>query len=247
MPERRFDDDEIRDILARATEVRAEVSALPAPAATHGHGHGLTLAELQDVAAEAGIAPDRVAEAALALERDQAVLPAPRTQLGVVVSSSHVVRLPRMLRPDEWDRFVVRLRDTFDEAGEVRTEGSLQSWTTGHLQVLLEPLDQGARLRFQSLENDAKQYLDAGLAMGASGVILAVLLSGLTLLTGKPLPVPLFGMSAVLPAIGAALWAVGRSRAHRLLPRSRAGFQALGEEALRVVDAERGRIGPSGT
>lgn len=245
MSERRFDDDEIREILVRATEVRDDTPALPAAAdAAHGPGHGLTLAQLQDVAAEAGIAPAHIAEAAAALDVDRAALPAPKTQLGVPVSTAHAVRLPRMLDPDEWDRFVVRLRDTFDAAGEVRTEGSLQTWTDGHLKVLLEPLDQGARLRFQSLHNDAKQYLDGGLAMGVSGAILTGLLVTLSLVQGRPIPVGLLGLMAGLPVVGAGMWAVGRAKAAQWLPRRRADFHRLGEEARRVVQGRAGRIGP---
>lgn len=250
MAERRYDDDEVREILLRATEFRstdvdADATALPAPIpAAQGPGHGLTLAQLQEVAAEAGIAPARVAEAAGLLELDRAALPAPRTLLGVDISTAHAVRLPRMLEPDEWDRYVVRLRDAFGAAGQVRTEGSLQTWSNGHLKVLLEPLETGARLRFQALHGESKGFLDGAVALGVSGLFLGVFLGGMTLLTGKPLPGILFGITASLPVVGAGMWAAGRSRAARWLPRRRTQFRTLGEEALRVVERDGGRLGP---
>ncbi len=244
MSERRFDDDEVREILDRATEIR-ETPALPASAAARAEpGHGLTLRDVQEVAAEVGISPERVAEAAQALLVDRAALPAPRTSFGVPISVAHAVRLPRMLDPDEWDRFVVRLRDTFEAAGEVRTEGSLQTWSNGHLQVLLEPLDEGARLRFQSLDNDSKQYLDGGLAMGVSGLLLAAFMGILSAGAGKPIPMALFGIMAGLPAVGAGMWAVGRAKAAKWLPRRDEEFHRLGAEAQRVVSDGSGRITP---
>lgn len=247
MSERRFDDDEVREILDRATEIR-ETPALPASAAARAEpGFGLTLRDIQEVAAEVGISPERVAEAAQTLLVDRAALPTPRSQLGVPISVAHAVRLPRMLDSDEWDRFVVRLRDTFEAAGEVRTEGSLQTWSNGHLKVLLEPLDEGARLRFESLHNDAKQYLDGGVAMAASGLFLTAFLAILSAATGKPIPGPLFGLMAGLPAVGAGMWAVGRAKAAKWLPRRDDDFHRLGAEAQRVVSGGPGRIAPSGS
>lgn len=238
MTERRYDDDEVRDILARATEVRDEPVALPDPeTAVARIGHHLSLAELQDVAAQAGIAPDLIAEAAAALEIDQATLPAPQVHYGVPISAAHVVHLRRMLEPDEWDRFVVRLRDTFDATGTVRTEGSLQTWSNGFLNVLLEPLEDGARLRFQSVHGESKGYIEGGVAFGASGLFLLGFFLLLGIFGSKPVPLPLVGMSASLPAFGAAMWAAGRSKAARWLPQRRDQFRALGTEAVEVVDA----------
>ena len=200
-------------------------------------GHGLTLAELRDAAEEAGIPPARIIEAAGRTDRSRWRAPAAGPYLGVPISAAHVVRLPRMLDDDEWDRFVVRLRDTFDATGEVRTEGSLQTWSNGHLKVLLEPLPEGARLRFQSRHDASKQFLDSGLAMAVSGGVLGGLLAVLAVATGKPVPVLLWSMSLGFLPVGAALWAAGRARARRWLPTRRGQFEALGAEARQAVAA----------
>jgi len=236
MADRRFNDEEIREILTRATEVRDPSPALPAPESlSDGHAHGLTLAELQDVAADVGISATRIAEAAAGVEVDRAALPATRTQLGIPISAAHVVRLPRMLEAEEWDRFVVRLRDTFGAAGTVRTEGSLRTWTNGNLEVLLEPLEKGARLRFQSMHSVSKGHLEGALAFGASGIGLVAVFGILAILPGKSVPGALIGISASLPALGAAMWAIGRSTAARWVPERRSQFEALGEEAVRSI------------
>jgi len=140
-----------------------------------------------------------------------------------------------MLDDAEWDRFVVRLRDTFGATGEVRTEGSLQTWSNGNLKVLLEPLEEGARLRFQSLHDASKQFLDGGVATTVSGGVMVTLLAGLSFLLGKPIPMGLMALSAGFLPLGAALWAMGRHRARAWLPTRARQFEALGAEARRVV------------
>lgn len=242
MTERHYDDDEVREILNRATEVRDSPSPLPALPAGHpsedGSAYGLTLAEVQEVAAEAGIPPARIAEAAAALEvAGGSAMPA-TTQLGVPISASHVVHLPRMLDAEEWDRFVVRLRDTFDAPGTVKSEGSLQTWSNGHLQVLLEPLADGARMRFRSLDSVSKSHLDGAIASVAGGAILGLFLGAVALFGDKSVPWGLFALTASMPAAGVGLFALGRSTAAKWLPTRRSQFLALGEEAIEVVSGD---------
>lgn len=239
MREPRFDDDEIREILARATEVRSDPETLPASAeAGDRPGEGLTLAELERVAAEVGIPAARVAQAAEALAVEQAALPTPKTKLGVEVSASHVVRLPRMLNAGEWDRFVVQLRDTFDAPGEVRTEGSLRTWSHGHLKVLLEPEVQGARLRFQSVSGTAQSLLDLGFVLGVLGLALTLLLGGGALLSGDTIPLGIWLMPIGLGALGPAMWTIGRSKALGWAPEQQAHFRTLGQQARRVAEGD---------
>ncbi|MBT8402472.1 MAG: hypothetical protein KJP18_01365, partial [Gemmatimonadetes bacterium] len=136
MHERRYGDDEVREILALATEVTSTEPGRPVPAAPSA-AHGLTLQQLQDVAAEAGIAPDRIAVAARSLDVLRSARGAGDPYWGVEIDATHTVALPRMMTDDEWDRFVVRLRDTFGAPGQVRKEGSLRTWTQGFHKVLL--------------------------------------------------------------------------------------------------------------
>jgi hypothetical protein len=143
-----------------------------------------------------------------------------------------------MLSEDEWDRFVVRLRDTFGATGTVRTEGSLQTWSDGSLKVLLEPLSDGARLRFKSVDDASKQYVDAGVATGTSAGGLAALLGVLVPLSGKPFPIGFLPLVLGLGIVGAGSWAYGRSKAAARRPIREAQFKALGAEARRIAAAD---------
>jgi hypothetical protein len=253
MAQRRYDEDEIREILARATELGPDAGGTDAsnallPAPDPGPGRGLTLAELEDVGSQAGILPARIAEAAAEMELARSLAPAVKKYMGVSLTAGHVVGLPRLLTEDEWDRFVVRLRDTFGATGTVRTEGSLQTWSNGHLKVLLEPLSDGARLRFQALDNDSKSFIDGGVASGASAGILAAALGVLVPLSGKPIPLGFVAFALGIGAFGAGMWAYGRARAAAWMPTREAQFRALGAEARRIAgtDPAAGGSSPQG-
>jgi hypothetical protein len=86
MPDRRYSDEEVREILELATKEPAANDRSPVGTA------GLTLAEIQSIALEAGVAPDAVAVAAARLN-------APATTRGswwrMPVSVGRTVALPR--------------------------------------------------------------------------------------------------------------------------------------------------------
>ena len=247
MDERRYADDEVREILARATEVLpTEVSEAVLPAPTpQGEPDGWSLKQLQEIAAEAGIAPARVARAARSLDLAGSTADDAERFFGLTIGASHVIGLPRMMTDGEWDRFVVRLRDTFGAPGEVRKEGSLRTWTHGHLRVLLEPLSEGARLRFEERHVGAKTSVDAGVAMGVSGLLGGGFLGGLTAIGAATFEPALFGLLGALPLIGGVIYGIGWLQSRRWRPERRAQFAALGGEVLRTVDRDPGRL-PSG-
>jgi hypothetical protein len=101
--------------------------------------------------------------------------------------------------------------------------------------VLLEPLDEGARLRFQSVHDASKGLVDGGAAAILSGGLLGLMVSVLSLTGGKPVPLFLWGLIGSMAATGPVLWAWGRSRAQAWRPWRRGQFEALGAEAKRVV------------
>ena len=244
MHERRYGDDEVREILALATEVTSTEPSRPVPAAPSA-AHGLTLQQLQDVAAEAGIAPDRITVAARSLDALRSSRDPGERHFGVEIDATHTVALPRMMTDDEWDRFVVRLRDTFGAPGEVRKEGSLRTWTQGFQKVLLEPLAEGARLRFEGRHHSAKSSVDAGVVCATSGVVGLGLLGGLAALGAATMEPGLLAMLGSLPVVGAGIWGIGWTQARRWLPRRRADFAALGGEVLREVQGSGRRIPPA--
>ncbi len=170
--ERRYSEDEIAEILERATSPRQGL--LPGEGDT---GVGLTLSELQAVASEVGIPPERIAQAAGTLAPRTPSGPAP-TYLGAPRGVSHLVPIPREMTEGEWTRLVVELRETFRAQGKVGVQGSLRTWSNGNLQVHVEPGPDGFRVRMQTFRGD----FSGRMAMAWAGTLLGALLVILTLL-----------------------------------------------------------------
>lgn len=173
MSERRYNEAEVAEIFQRATETQhgGEQNVLPSSG-------GMTLAQLQDIGREVGISAEQVAQAATALDR--VGQPTSRRLLGLPVGVGRTIDLGRKLSDEEWERFVVDLRETFDARGNLRAEGSLRQWTNGNLQALLEPTATGHRIRLRTLKGDARTLMTAGIAMlGIASVeILVAILQG---------------------------------------------------------------------
>ena len=164
MNDRRYSDDEVAAIFARAAE------GAPAPPAGTPQAEGLTLAELQDIGREVGIAPESVAAAARAL------VPAPpralRTFLGLPISVGTTVNLDRKLTEEEWEQLVVELREVFNARGTMSGSGGFRQWTNGNLQALLEPTPTGQRLRLRTTNGQVRRMLGVGTAaLGFAGLI----------------------------------------------------------------------------
>lgn len=169
MDERRYQEEEVAEIFKAATSLRA--SGGPAPA-TAG---GFSLAELQAIGGEVGIEPERIAEAAAALEVRGVAAPR-RTQLGLPVSVARTVDLPRAPTDREWEMLVAELRETFGARGKDRSSGGLRAWNNGNLHAYVEPSETGYRLRLGTTKGGAAQGIQMGVAALVAGLILSVLL-----------------------------------------------------------------------
>jgi hypothetical protein len=167
MTERRFNEAEVAAIFERAAEAQ-QTGQRQLPS-----GEGMTLAQLQEIGREVGIAPEQVAHAASALDRLGD--PTSRRFLGLPIGVGRTIQLDRKLTDEEWERLVVDLRETFDARGVVRQEGSLRQWTNGNLQALLEPTATGHRLRLKTIKGDVRSVL--GLSLGMIGVAGAAMIA----------------------------------------------------------------------
>ncbi len=194
MSERRYTDDEVAAIFAKAAEG-------PTPDSPQTPGDdGLTLRDLQEIGREVGIAPDAVARAAQALAIGRR--PARRFALGLPISVERTVELKRRLTDDEWERLVVKLRETFDARGAMSGYGSFRQWTNGNLQALLEPTENGQRLRLRTVKGSAQRRIPAGLAViGASAAVALA-----SVFSGHPMPTSAI---EVLAAAGIAMTGLG--------------------------------------
>jgi hypothetical protein len=226
LPERRFNEDEVAAILQRAM-ARDEPGRQVLPA-----GDGLTLAQIQEIGREVGIAPGAIAESALAV--DDRAQRTTRRLAGLPLGVERVVQLPRRLTDEEWERVVVELREVFGARGVMRQEGSLRQWTNGNLQVLLEPTADGQRIRLRTFKGSAPGYMTLGLGIfGASAVGIIATVMGGTAGDAKELT----GL-AMIAATGASVIA---TTAARLFPWARRRREQMAEVAARVAAMERGQ------
>lgn len=150
MTPRRYDEEEVAEILRRATQTS---DALVPPA---DRTDGLTIAEIQEIGSEVGIEPSRIEHAARSLEPVDEVGREVRF-LGAQQSVSRVVPLERDLSDDEWMRLVVLLRETFDAKGTVETVGPLRTWYNGNLHVHVEPHGDSHRVRMHTLKGNVRE------------------------------------------------------------------------------------------
>ena len=167
--ERRFTDDEVAEILDRATETNTPGGTTPAV------GSGLTLSELHDIGDEVGIPKDVITRAATSLDRAGPVVAPDRRFLGTRIGVGRTVYLDRPLSDSEWNRLVVDLRETFDARGKVRQEGAFRQWTNSNLQALVEPTESGERLRLKTVKGNGQVRLAVGASLFGVGSVLSTL------------------------------------------------------------------------
>ena len=141
---------------------------------------GLTLTELQDVGREVGLEPERVAHAALAIERRQEILPR-GTTLGMPTSVGRIVEFANAPTQREWELLVAEMAHTFGGLGKTGSHGGLRQWSNGEVHAFLEPTEAGYRLRLTSAKANATEVN----AMGGIGIAFALFLVVLMVGSGK--------------------------------------------------------------
>jgi len=171
--ERRYTDDEVAEIIqaASTSDAPREEPADPTPAT------GLTLAQLQAIGRDVGIAPERMAQAAAVLDRRQPPLPR-RTDFGMPVSASHVVEIPRPLTDREWSFVLADLRETFRAWGNEDSQGETRMWWNNNLHAVVEPTRTGYRLRLGTLKADGFAMNRVGMVAIAMSIVAAFALGG---------------------------------------------------------------------
>src|SRR5688572_12809339 len=168
MNERRYQEDEVREIFELAASESAQETRTPAAAS------GLTLAEIQSIGAEVGLAPEQIARAAAAYAAGP--LRPKRKLLGLPIEVGHTMQLPRPLTDHEWERLVSELRATFNARGTISVHGGLREWRNGNLHAYIEPAEGGYRLRIRTVKGNAQGMMVAGAgAIVTSAAMLALL------------------------------------------------------------------------
>ncbi|HET7274070.1 MAG TPA: hypothetical protein VFI91_02760, partial [Longimicrobiaceae bacterium] len=146
--ERRYHEEEIAEIF----EAAATPPTTRAPA--RSPAQGLTLEELQAIGREVGVAPERIAAAASALDLRRTARPR-KSDLGMPISVGRTFDLPRAPTDHEWGMLIAEIRETFGARGKTSSEGSLREWRNGNLRVEIEPTESGHRIRMSTRKNDA--------------------------------------------------------------------------------------------
>jgi hypothetical protein len=126
---------------------------------------------LHQIGDEVGIPKDLITRAATNLDRPP-MAPAPtRKFLGATTGVGRTAYLPRPLTDSEWNRLVVDLRETFNAKGVIQEHGAFRQWTNGNLQALLEPTENGERLRLQTTKGSAYPVMGAGALLSVVGTL----------------------------------------------------------------------------
>jgi len=224
MTDRRYNEAEVAAIFERAAEAQhASPQQLPS-------GEGMTLAQLQEIGREVGISPEQLVHAARAI--DLGGRPAARHFMGLPIGVGLSVDLNRRLTDEEWERFVVDLRETFDARGTMKQDGSFRQWSNGNLQALLEPTATGDRIRLRTVKGDAR-----GMMIGGLGMIGFAAVTGLIAVLRGSVDDPGMLMSlGTLATGGATMFAVGGLR----LP----GWARLRGRQMEEVTARVGAVNP---
>jgi len=165
---RRFDDDEVSRILERAAELQHRAPLAPRETS------GLTLAELEQVAAEAGIEPQHVRDAAAALERD-----APTTLAGgrALLGAPMRLELERVvdgeLPPGAYEALAETIRNTISSPGHVSTLGKSFEWNSANpqrsLRVTVTPRAGRTVIRIEERFRNLVGGLFGGIVGGVGG------------------------------------------------------------------------------
>lgn len=230
----RFDDDQIRRILTRAAERQEQADrALPAAedGSRAGDHPGLTLAELQSVAQEVGIAPAHVQAAA----RDLKLRPAPSPEryrlIGIPTHTTDHRVVPGHPGDREWEAIVEALREEFRVPGTTSSFGDIREWwsssvsTAGGIRLRLEPGDDGSAITLRrsnlnlSQTTTALSWTFGGLA-AFTALMIAINGGGSAAIAG---PMVFGTLGAIVFGIGRFIsrWSVrkDRSRFRRLMDR----------------------------
>jgi hypothetical protein len=228
--ERRYREDEVAAIF--------EEAAAPAVARRGAHAaEGLTLADLQAIGREVGIAPERIAHAASSLDHSHTAGPR-RTELGMPVSVARTTALPRALTDREWALLVTDLRETFHARGRESSQGDLRQWSNGNLHAYVEPTATGYRLRLGTVKGNALALN----RMGAGGILMALVMLIVLLIGGNSTDD--YVAALLLGGLGAGAFAFNALRLPRWAGEREAQMESIISRTLGMLEEGTDRPSP---
>lgn len=195
MNDRRYREDEVREIFKLATTERVAKPAAPS-------SEGLTLSEIQSIGREVGVDSDVIERAAAAL--DATALEHKRTMLGAPIEVGRIIPLERAMTDHEWEQTVALLRSTFRAGGKLSGHGTLREWRNGNLFASHEPAGSGYRLRIGTRKGDVAGFA----ALGGTGILASAVILAEHIFVGSP--------TSLLPSITFGAFGIGALAANLL-------------------------------
>lgn len=198
-PRRRYGEKEVGLILKRATELQRNTPELT-------ERSGLTLADLEEIALEAGIDPRFLRAAADELDRVGPTPEGVERWLGGPLTVELQRSVPGEVPPDEFDRFIEAIAQAAGGQGQPSVIGRTLSWTLSDpnrqrfLQVTVRSRDGETEIRIEERMMQLAGAFYGGIVVGGGvGVGLGVGVG-----VGVPLGLPLFAVLWPLGAVGGA-------------------------------------------
>ncbi|MBO6575902.1 MAG: hypothetical protein JJ896_10370 [Rhodothermales bacterium] len=161
---RRYSEEAIAEIFRQAAEAQADARNRA------GAPDGLTLEEIQEIGAEAGLSPEFVRKAAERLHTQVRTDPAP-SLFGLDIGVARSVDLPGRVTEAQWHDLVGDLRHTFRAKGKVHEHGAFKEWSNGNLHVMLEPNGDKHRLRMRTMKQTSRDLMFGGVTVGTMGLL----------------------------------------------------------------------------
>lgn len=220
MTERRYTDEEVEQILARAAEAEST-------GAVELRERGWTLAEIQRVASEAGVSADAVEVAAASVDMSINKPAEPRL-LGAPVGVARTAAMPRGMTDDEWRQLVHLLRDTFAAQGRESSDSIRREWRNGNLRALVERGESHARVEIRSVNGQGQRLMALGGVFAALGTLLTSVIG----MSGHPV---MSTPGPMILTIGVAMFAGGWVRTSRWSRARRDQFEEVIRAALRLT------------
>ena len=219
-PERRYTDEEVAKVLHRAVQPVSGGQNLP----TRSESEGITLAQLESVAAEAGIDPARVRKAALTMGD------APLTEGGSRLFGPRTMHVfDRVVEgempPQRLSDLIAAMRRLMRQTGKVEQIGDWLEWTSdaGIIHVTVKP--ENGRTQLQFMGNAGPKMIGV-----LAPTALATLISIVTL--GHE---GMLGIGPVSVIVGAA-FTVARGAWEVVGRRARAKYQRIADQLATEVE-----------
>lgn len=214
---RRYGDDDIARILRRAAEFQRATPSRPDPS-------GLTLAELEEIALEAGIDPENLRRAAAEVGRGPAESDLVTTLLGAPLAYRLEDVIPGELAHERFGELVPIIQNGTGVVGQATTVGSTLNWMsiggTQHqrpLQVMVTVAGGETRVAIEERSGQVAAAFHAGFGAGGSGVALPMgMLVGSTAGAIPGVAVGI-GLGALFYGIGRTLFKITTGKRKRKL------------------------------